>query len=664
MVRPRAGSGHGYELRRELFGREREQAELRSRFNDAVSGTGSLVLIAGDAGIGKTSLIRSLVREAATEHVDVLNSACYDLTVTPPYGPWIEIFSRLGEEAAVPLPVDDASLSTYQASSQDALFTEAFDAIASAASRRPLVLILEDMHWSDAASVEFLRYVSRRIQDHPVLIVCTYRDVELSRQHPLRANLPAMIRESEATRINLRPLDDASVAELVSNQYGLTLTDQARLVTYLQQRAEGNPFFIEELLRSLEEKGHISPQGSVWSVGNLTRIPVPDLVQQVIDGRLSRIESEHRQLLAVAAVIGQDIPLDVWKPASGASDDELAEAIQYATDLQILEDAPDSGALRFTHALVREALYLELGLPQRQRLHRIVGETLAARPSAEPDSVAYHLQEANHEQAAEWLMRAGERAHQLYAWRTAAERFEAVLHLLGSTPEVAQVQGWLSYKIGLLLTYADVERSIAYLQTAERLALECQDRHLEAYARADRGLLRCLMGDVRRGLSEMRDGLDALDQLPSLGIPHRSNGSEESLLSVEAIQRGAFDLVGHSLEINTRRGALVFWLAWTGRYAEALDIGELYVQQTPAASGKVQDSLGDALAGLGHAYAALGRPDEALESFARARESFERIDHHFKVGNTAIYELSEAFLPYRADRIMERQWLADQAEAG
>lgn len=622
------------------------------------------MLVAGDAGIGKTSLVREVVDEAGGRGIRVLSSACYDLTATPPYGPWFDIFSRLGDSASLPAPpVDEPHHSNWQIASQDALFTKALDAISTAAAEQPLLLVLEDLHWTDTASVEFLRYITRKINELPVLIICTYRDVELHRQHPLRTNLPAIIRESDAVRINLRPLDDDSVASLVQTRYGLTLTDQSKLVDYLQRRAEGNPFFIDELLRSLEEKGHIVRRGSSWAIGNLTRTPVPDLVQQVIDGRLSRLEPETRYLIATAAVLGQDVPLDVWKQAAGATDQELAYAIQQATDLRILEDAVDSRSLRFTHALVREALYFELGLPQRQLLHRVAGETLAARPTSNPDAVAHHFREANHEQAAEWLMAAGERAHKLYAWRTAAERFEAVLGLLGSSAEDARVQGWLSYKIGLLLTYADTERSIEYLQSAERLAQECQDRSLEAYAKSDRGLLRCLTGDVRRGLAEMREGLATLDELPPLQPLGEQNGAGGSLLAVESIQRGAFQLVGHSAEIDARRGTMVFWLAWSGRYAEATEIGEPYVEHAPPAI-EAEDSLGDALAGLGHAYAALGRPVEALESFALARDSYARIDHHFKVGNTAIYELSEALLPYRADRIMERQWLADQAEAG
>lgn len=659
-------SGHAYDWRGALFGRDREQTTLRESLHEMLEGRGRLVLIGGEAGIGKTALVQSLAQEAEEEGARVLTSACYDLMVTPPYGPWLELFSRFDEEDRPPLPVDADHHGAHRAASQDALFEEAYDSLVGAASQKPLVVVLEDLHWTDAASLEFLRYVARQLADLPLLVVVTYRDTELDRQHPLHQLMPVLVREAHATRIHLRPLPEDAVKALVNDYYGhgLSATDESRVVRYIQERAEGNPFFIGELLRTLEDKGYIAPAADGWDVADdLGQIPVPSLVRQVIEGRLARIDDESRRLLAIASVIGQDISLDVWQAASAATEDDLSAAITSATDLHLLEEAAGPAPLRFTHALIREALYYELGLPQRRALHQQVGEALASLPSPEPDAVAYHFREAGHDQAPRWLMAAGERAQQLYAWRTAAERFELVLPFLGTDTINAEARGWLLYRIGLLLIYADPDRGISHLTEAERVAGEIGDRHLAAYARADRGLLRCLVGDVRRGLDEMRAGVANLDTLPALE-PTRTDTTVDSWLSVEDIQQGAFDLIGTSAEINIRRGALIFWLAWSGRYADTIVIGEPYVEQKPDAGAEMQDSLGDALAGLGHAYAALGRPDQALDAFAQARDAYQSIDHHFKVGNTAIYELSEAYLPYRADRVLGRQWLADQAEAG
>jgi tetratricopeptide (TPR) repeat protein len=667
MPQPTSQSRHTSRWRTVLVGREREQAMLRECLHDALAGHGSLVLVSGEAGIGKTSLIHALANEANAQGAAVLTSACYDLTVTPPYGPWLELLSGLAEDnTRLPLPVGRHDDESQRAVSRDALLAEAFDVLAHAASKKALVAILEDFHWADSASLDFLRYVARQLSDLPLLVVVTYRDTELERQHPLRQLLPLLVRESQATRVSLRPLTETDVRALVEDRYGLSAADTSRLTTYLQRRAEGNPLFIGETLKTLEETGSITLVADGWEIGNLAQIPIPPLIRQVIEGRLARLDDLSRNLLAIASVIGQDIPLNVWRDATGTSEDDLSAVIRSAIDCDLLEEVAGPTPLRFTHALVREALYYELDLPQRRAWHRAVGETLATRPSPEPDTVAYHFREARDDQASVWLMAAGERAQQLYAWRTAAERFRSVVAHLGSESSDIKARGWLHYRIGTLLIYADPNRGISHLAEAERVALDIGDEHLAAYARADRGLLRCLVGDVRRGLAEMSAGVAALDALPVLEFTgqHTSAPSMESQLSIESIQRGALALIGTASVVDIRRGALIFWLAWSGRYSEVIEMGEPYVRQASNAADGMQDSLGDALAGLGHAYAALGRPDEALDAFARARETYQSIDHHFKVGNTAIYELSQAYLPYRADRVIEREWLAEQAEAG
>lgn len=651
-----------------VIGRAREQALLGAHLSAALSGRGSLVLVAGEAGIGKTTLVQALERDATAQGALVLTGHCYDLITTPPYGPWIDLFSSYRPEGDLPpLPsvvTDRRQIS--QLASQEALFAQVCDFLVRLSRRRTLVLILEDLHWTDAASLEFLRYLARQIADLSLLLVVTYRDTELDRGHPLYQVLPVLVREANAARINLRRLDEASMLTLVEDRYHLTTLEVARLVEQLSMYTEGNPFYIVELLRTLEEEGYIRPTDDGWELGDLGQVPVPPLVRQVIEGRLARIDEESRALLSLAAIIGQEIPIDLWRAASGASDEELTRVIEQAIGLHLLEELADRTGLRFTHALVREALYDRVVLPRRRLWHRTVGEALASQPAPDPDAVAYHFHEAQHEQAVEWLMRAGERAQHLYAWRTAAERFEALMHFVETDPQRAGERGWLLYRIGLLLRYSDPERGVDYLREAEQAAAGRGDQQLAAYAKADRGLLRCLIGDIRRGLDEMTAGMTALDELPAIDTTDASAVAEDAglLLTAERIRRGALDLIGTSMETNTRQGALVLWLAWTGHYSEAVTMGEPYVARAANAIGAIQDACGDALAGLGHAYAGLGRPSEALQFFAQAREVYGSIDHHFKVGNTAIYELSESLLPYQADRLIEREWLAAEAEAG
>lgn len=642
-----------------VFGRERELETLHRSVERSCAGTGELVLVSGEAGIGKTTLVRAAGDYARSCGAGIHRSACYDLSVTPPYKPWIELFDSIGYPISPPAELT-GDYPLEWASNQDQLFTDALDLLRTASSEKPRMLVLEDLHWTDAATLEFLRYAARQVHDIPATIVVTYRDTDIDRQHPFYLHLPNLVRESDATRISLRPLDQDSINAILQQRYGFAQSDLKRMVNYLIERTEGNPFFIDEILRELEDNGVIYQERDQWQVGDPGRTPVPTLVRQVIDGRLSHLSQDARSTLAVAAAIGEDVPLKIWQDAGGLDEAQLDEAIRAAMRFNLLDESNDPGSVHFTHSLIREALYHEVSVPQRRSLHRAIGEARASCMPDNPDAIAWHFQQAQDERAAEWLTRAGERAQYLYAWRTAAERFSAVYDLLAGNLQMGQVRGWVAYRTGLLLTYADSEASIHWMQDAEYLAASNGDDRLAAYARADRGLLRCLTGDVRRGLEELRSGVDAIDALEPLADDAQTAGGP---VSVEAIRTGTFQLVSTTDTVNVRRGPLVLWLAWAGRLGEALETGEQFLDQAAGVSGNLHDAVGDCYAGMGHALAALGRPDDALDSFNRARETYGRIDHHFKVGNTAIYELSEAFLPYRAERIMEREWLADQAEA-
>jgi tetratricopeptide (TPR) repeat protein len=654
-----------------LFGREREQGILAGALRRMHAGQGGLLLVSGDAGIGKTTLINAALVSAEEDGARIFSSACYDLTVTPPYGAWGALINAVASRNGSALNAAEAVVdrqSTPRASSQDELFNAVIEFLHETSTQQPIIVVLEDLHWTDTASLELLRYVARQISEHSVLIIATYRDTEIDRQHALHHMMPLLVRESSTTRISVRPLESDAIRALIREHYTLSTADETRLIDYLLARTEGNPFFIEETLRTLEERALIYASETGWAIGDLGLVPIPPLVQQVVDGRLARLDERERDLLAIAAVIGAEVPLDTWCAAIDRPETQLSDAIRRFIELNLLEEVNSGDRLRFTHALVREALYMELSPLQRRTLHRVIGSFLASQPRPEPDTVAYHLNQASSPEAAGWLLLAGERAQDIYAWRTAAERFEALLPLFNESPTETRACGWLYYRIGLLLIYADPYRGIAHLREAERIADLVKDEHLAAYACADRGLLRCITGDVRRGLKEMTSGVNALDILPVLERtdphPEVRGAAPDLTITAERIQRGALELIGAADHVNIRKGALVFWLAWSGRYTEAIIIGEPYVEQIAGSGAGIEDSLGDALAGLGHAYAALGQPDRALSSFAQARDVFGRIDHHFKVGNTAIYELSEALLPFRADRIMQREWLADQAEAG
>jgi DNA-binding CsgD family transcriptional regulator len=634
-----------------LAGREREQATLRAALDAALAGQGALVLIGGEAGIGKTTLAEWALAETKAQGAQTLVGRCYDLSQTPPYGPWQEALERapVGDGLpALPAALLPPDREGEPLTSLQAICRRARAYLAALAARRPVALLLDDLHWADPASLELLRVQGRGLSDLPLLILATYRSDELTRRHPLYQLLPLLVREARALRLDLHPLDEAGLRAL-AGRYALLPADEARLLAYLAERAEGNPFFAGELLRALEEGRALRREDDRWHLGDPAHVGVPLLLRQVLDARLMRLGAGEQGLLAAAAVIGQAVPLAVWQTVTGAGEDALLAAVERAAGTGLLVETPGEDAVRFAHALIREALYDGTPGLRRRRLHRRAAEALAAQSRPDPDAVAYHFQRADDPRAADWLERAGARAHRAYAWATAAARLEAALALCGETDPDAAARARLLLRLAVVTRYADPAQSLAALDEAIRGAARSGDAAVAAFAGYYRGLLRCFTGDPRRGVAELAAGADALDALDA--------GAQARLAT---LQRAI------GFNPGGRRGTVALWCAHLGRYAEARAQAERAVADAPdpaAAGGYGVSGYADAFAALAGAHAVLGAPEAARAAYERARDTYRAVGHHVNLGQAAGLALIVIALPYHADDLAWRRQLAETADA-
>ena len=299
---------------------------LRDCLTAAIAGSGGGVLIGGAAGIGKTALVEAICREAEDAGALVLVGRCYDLMETPPYGPWRDLFARVAVARDRGLPPLPDALRHWGESgapaNQAALFNGVQELLHALATTRPLVLLLDDLHWADPASLDLLRFVARALPALPVLLMATYRDDEPA-AHPLERIVPLLVREAHALRIALRPLPDADVRALVARRYALPPPETAHLVAYVQERAQGNPFFIGELLHTVEAEGALTLDATAWWLASLDTIRLPTLLRQVIEARLAQVDAETQRLLAVAAVIGQETPYALWAAVAAVDEKTL-----------------------------------------------------------------------------------------------------------------------------------------------------------------------------------------------------------------------------------------------------------------------------------------------------------------------------------------------------
>jgi DNA-binding CsgD family transcriptional regulator len=625
-----------------LVGRDRELRDLRRSLNTAIDGRGQLVLLGGEAGVGKTTIAKAVCREAADRGALALVGHCYDLTDTPPYGPWTDAFGDYQPEAdLLPPPAAFAPTEvTDVITTRSTLFDGVRHFVTTLAEHRPLVMLLEDLHWADPESLDLLREVARGAASQALLVLATFRGDELAPNHPLYRLLPVLEREVEARRLELRRLHQEALRDLVAARYRLTETNSARLVAFLYAEAGGNPFFTQQLLRTLEEDEVLRPLGNRWVLGDLEHTGVPSLLREVIDGRLLSLNEEGQRLLRAAAVVGQEVTFSLWAPVVDYEEEELISVVEEATTARLIEPTEDGTGFRFVHALMREALYEGINPLRRRLVHRRVGETLAALPSPDPDAVAYHFRRAGDPRAVGWLVEAGERAERTSALVTAAERYEVALALQAERGMDAAEHGWLRLRLAALQRFRKPREALAHVEVAERLAQEAGDPELVAYVLLVRGLLRVYADGIRDGLPDVAAGVEMVEKLPSQGGVRR-----RSVQSIDAV-------------VNP--GMLVAMLSWAGRLAEAKEQGEGYLAYS--ADRREAASLAGAWWGMALVHAMQGRPDQARRAYESARMAYENLDQHRLLAFVLRDELTYTVLPYLSDHLAERERVATAAE--
>ncbi|MGY1689134.1 ATP-binding protein [Geodermatophilus sp. SYSU D01105] len=466
---------------RPLVGRGEELARLLASVDRALEGRAGAVLLSGDAGVGKTRLLDELAARTAERGVRVLTGHCVDLgDVGLSYLPFVDLlrpvaadpaaagqpaltglFTGRGAAGAPELPAGDAAdlgrpLPRLARPALDDGRLQLFESVAALlvelAATAPLLLVLEDAHWADRSSRDLLRYLLARLADEPIALVVSYRADDLHRRHPLRPLLAELVRLPGVERLELGPLPDAAVGELVR---GLATGVPERTVEDVVARAEGNAFYAEELLAA-----------------GLAGESLPLALTDVLLARVEQVGDAAQRVLRVAAVAGRRVRHDMVAAVAGLGPAELEAALAEAVHHHLLVVSAD-GRYRFRHALLREAVLADLLPGERVRLHAAIAAHLAATPGAGTAAELAHHARASNDLAGAFSasLEAAAEAASVGAPAEQLQHLEAALALWPAVPDAAERAG--RDHAGLVLDTAaaarrggELHRAIALLRSA------------------------------------------------------------------------------------------------------------------------------------------------------------------------------------------------------
>jgi class 3 adenylate cyclase/tetratricopeptide (TPR) repeat protein len=571
-----------------FVGREAELGVLRSRLVEALDGRGGLVLVGGEPGVGKTTLVRQLIQEAEQRGALAVFGRCYESEGTVPYSPFVEMLEQaldlmpaeiiredMGEDApevARLVPAlrrrfpDIAPPLDLPPEQQQRYFFNAVGSFVSRGSQRfPLVMVMDDVHWADESTLRLIEHMAVLMPDLRVLGVGTYRDVELDVSRPLAVTIERLLRDRLVERIPVRRFDRSTVATMIEGLAGKPPPEV--VVEAIFSETEGNPFFVEEVFRHLAESGSLFDGEEFRSDIEVDELDVPESVRLVVGRRLERLGEDARKILAAGAVVGRGFPFGLLEEIVDADTDHLIDVVEAAEAARVIVAEERGGEVHYSfgHELIRQTLLSGLSVLRRQRIHLAVADAIERTDrrarTDRPSEIAHHLlaagSAADADRTLELLELTAHRALEAAAFDEALRAVDDALTVLDDDDPVrwaglAQLRADALRAVGrfddCIATLGEVIDTCADRGLTEEAAALCAEvgylqiwlnRFVEAFGTYTRGLT--IVGDQRTasrsqllalhgamiGLSGLyEDGARLLDEAEDIA---RSMGDDRAL---------------------------------------------------------------------------------------------------------------------------------------
>jgi predicted ATPase len=632
-----------------IVARDEELGRARALVGEVLAGNGRLLTVVGEPGVGKTRLAQEVTLELRDRGFLIAAGSCYEARQTAAFYPWLAALGTLyplappelreqvtrrwpylgkllpGENLAVPTASDGAE-------EQEKLFWSVTGFIQDLAELSPVALLLDDLHWADAASLDLLQHLARFTRGDRVLLLSTYRDVEVGRQHPLEAALRELSRHEMIERIAVRRLDGTGTAALMGAALGEEEVTE-EFAALLHERTEGNPFFVQQVMRVLVEKGDLYREDGHWTRKAIGEIEVPESIRSVVGQRLARLAEETQETLREASVLGQRFQFHDLLGMTGGEEQETERRLDEAGAVGLLRTA-DGDTYAFDHALTQQSLYAELSPRRRRRLHLAAGEAIEKLPERERQGrtaeLAWHfVQGDDPEKALRYALQAGDEAEAVFAHADAEMQYRTALELAGEGADQRLQPETLERLSKVLYMLARREEELEVLARAAELYAHLGDLEGEGRVAAHTGWACFLLQRQREGIAAVQHALTRFEGRPASPAVFQLNEALASLLWDTGRHEEALAAADRALAVATaldddrsvaraqgRRGLVLNFL---GRVDEALEALDVAVSLAEKAGDP--DALGRALNNAANTWLRRGDSDRYMELERRALEN-------------------------------------------
>jgi len=496
---------------------------LRMAVDRAVSGEGGVLFVCGEAGIGKTRLARELGVYARLRGMQVLSGRCpvlFRMDGVPPYVLWSEVIkdyletctpeqlsgvigfypdevTKLVPELRQKLKDFPQSIPISPEQEHNRLFEAVCQFFTNISKEIPLLVVLDDLQWTDQSSLLLLHYLARGVYKESLLLLGAYRDTYVDKRHPLSVVLTELNRERLLQSVPLKRLsfDDVSaMIERMLEQDGVP----KELCGLIYEKTQGNPFFVEEVIKSLKEEEVIYRENGTWEIKQVSSIELPETVKGVIEKRLNRLDDECQHLLTMASFVGKNFSFEALCGVAGVEEDRLLELMEKILKTGLIKERVTRGEVVYSFAdvVVKDVVHENVSRLRHKRLHGTVGSALEKAYAEKIDEhlgeLAVHfLESGDREKALNYFLDAAKKAAEVYANYEAASYFQSALKLLEEKGDRFQERGRVLERLGDIKNIVgEYDASLEYWNKA--LLLRTQQQEKKRVARLHRKIANVL----------------------------------------------------------------------------------------------------------------------------------------------------------------------------